>query len=250
MQADFLFAWLMIVLRSVGIVTQLPILAGRSLPVTIQVAICLGLASILAGVVPHAPMPIALWGLLGAAAMEVIVGLALGFIVRMSFAAIDMAGRLITTEIGISAMPSLGIPEPSHEPVAGLLSTMAIVLFFLIGGHHGVLLALARSFQVSPAGHVGFDPGAAATLIRDSSYLIELGFRIAAPFIAMNFLINLAFSVLGRAVPKMNVFIVSFSARAIVGIALFSTAGGLIARYLFVEFGDLPMRMLQVLRSG
>jgi flagellar biosynthesis protein FliR len=250
MTVDFMFAWLMVVMRSIGIVVQLPVLAGRALPVTVQVAISVGLASILAGIVPHASVPLELWSLVGAAAMEVIMGLALGFVVRMSFAAIDMAGRITTTEIGMTGMPGLGVPEPSHEPVAGLLSTMAIVLFFLFGAHHGVLLALARSFQLSPAGHVGFDPGAAATLIRDSAYLIELGFRIAAPFIAMNFLVNLAFSVLGRAVPKMNVFVVSFSARAIAGLALFSTAGGLIARYLYLEFGDLPIRMLQLLRAG
>ena len=250
MTIGFMFTWLMVVLRSVGIVIQLPVVAGRTLPVTLQVGLCVGLASILAGIVPATAVPPELWRLVTAAALEVILGFALGFVVRLSFAAIEMAGRIITTEVGLSATPGLGVPEPSHEPVAALLSTMAIVLFFLFGAHHTVLTAFARSFQLAPAGNAGFDSGASMAFVRDTSELIELGVRIAAPFLALNFLVNLAFSVLGRAVPKMNVFIVSFSARAVLGLSLFSTAGGLIARYLYVEFGDLPIRMLQLLRGG
>ncbi len=246
MTVELLFAWMMVLLRATGLILQLPLVAGRPIPIGMRVAMGACLATLLAGVVKMAPPPVQGWALVTAAAGELILGLLLGFVTRFAFAAVEMGGRIMSSEIGLMATPGLGVPEPSREPVATLLTTLAVILFFLLGAHHGVLTAFARSFEMAAAGAAVL-PINIDLLVAGTGRVIELGVRIAAPFIAMNFLITLAFSALGRAVPKMNVYIISFSARALIGLGLLGAAGALLGRYLHVEFGQLPWRMLEVL---
>jgi flagellar biosynthesis protein FliR len=247
MSLDYLIAWMMIFLRSLGIVLQLPVLVGHPIPIPIRVGICICLASLLIGIVPAAPVSLELWPFVAAAGGEVLLGLAMGFVVRLAFGGVEMAGRVASSEIGFSATPGMGVPEPTTEPLASLFSSFAVVLFFLFGGHHFVIAAFVRSFKLAAAGHPLIDADAGRAIIRGTSHVIELGLRMAAPFIAMNFLVTLAFAVLGRVVPKTNVFVMSTSARTLLGFGLLGASGSLISRYLHIEFGDLALRMLQLL---
>lgn len=246
MTLAYLVTWMMVFLRTVGILLQLPLIAGRPIPVMARLGICVCVASLLAGIVPEAQVPTSLWDLTLATGGEVLLGLALGFIVRLLFGAFEMAGRIISTEIGVSVAPGMGVPEPASEPMAALITTFAVVLFFAFGGHFMMLSALARSFSLSVPGQTMLAASAGEQMISGTGHLIEIGMRIAAPFIAMNFLVLLTFSVLGRVVPKMNVFIVSFSVRLLAGFALLASAAALIAQYMYIEFSDLPLRMLQL----
>jgi flagellar biosynthesis protein FliR len=250
MTVEYLITWMMVFLRTLGVILQLPAIAGRPIPVMPRIGLCVCIATLLAGLVSTGQVPLTLWDLMMSVIGEILLGLALGFVGRLSFAAVEMAGRIITTELGLSASPGMGVPEPAHEPLAALMTTFAIILFFMFGGHLTMLAALSRSFDFVAAGRPMLSPAAADMMIRSTSHVIELGMRISAPFIAMNFLVTLSFSALGRVVPKLNPFVISFPAKTIVGFTLLSSAGALIARYLYLEFDQTPLRMLQLLTKG
>jgi flagellar biosynthetic protein FliR len=248
MPLDLLFVWLMVMLRATALAVVLPTLGAKALPPALRVGFAICIATLLYGIVPHASLAHAGWGqLVYASAGEVAIGLAMGFVGRLVFAAVEMAGRIIVTEIGLTAGPGFDVPTPDHEPLPAFLSMFAGMLFFIFGGHLSVLRAFARSFDFAAAGAPGFSLDAAETIVRLTASSVDLGVRIAAPFLALNFLTNLAFSILGRAVPKMGVFVLSFPVRVVMGLMLFAGSAALFARYFYGEFDALPWRMLQLL---
>lgn len=244
MPIAYFYTWMLVFLRAMGIVILLPQMAGRSPPIMVRIGLAMGLATLLSGSVPAAPVPLTNWDLIRGAGGEIILGLVFGFVGQLAFLAVDMAGRIASSEVGLSASPGMGTPSIATEPLAGFLSAFAVILFFLFGGHLLVITAFARSFHFAAPGAASLNAESSSLMIEQTAHVIELGLRMAAPFLALNFLVTLAFSVLARTVPRLGVFVLSAPIRGMAGLALFAGAGGLIARYLYTEFQMMPARML------
>ncbi len=217
--------FLLLLFRCLGIIGAAPALGARQFPVRAKVALGLGLTMLLYPLIQARPDALpeinGWWGLLGLAFHELVLGLFLGFLVHLSFMAIQFSGQLIGMAMGFGIVSVLDPDSGQQISIISQLQYMAaLVLFFVLGGHHIVLEALWHSFELLPVGRVSLDALVLDTGIRESARVLTLGFQIAAPILGALFLTEAAMGLIARTVPQMNIFIVGFPVKIAVGLGM------------------------------
>ena len=242
-----MFAWMLALFRATALMLSMPVLSHTGFPRSARVGFAALLAWIVLPEAAHVAYPTHVLEFMLLVTKEVAIGVLLGFAVRMVFAVLDFAAQVIAVEIGLHPAPEFdSTANIAGNPLGAGLFYLGVVVFFS-GAHYAVLLAFARSFELVPPGLQAPDLNFAAVVVRHSAHIVELGVLMAAPFMAVNFLVNLTFSLLGRVVPRMNVFILSFSARILAGFSLLALSAGLFAHYIIQEFRAVPEVMLRFL---
>jgi len=182
---------------------------------------------------------------------EVCIGLLLAMMVRMVFFAVELAGHLISYEIGLMASNSVNpLLGSTDSTLTSLFYYFSLLIFFIANLHHEVIRAFILSFELLPIGNYFLHANPTFQYVREVANVFVLGTLIAAPFIALNFIINLSFAVLGKAVPKMNVFITSFAVRILCGLVLLVSCILLISSYILEHSRRSVEVMLDIIQSG
>jgi flagellar biosynthetic protein FliR len=247
--------WMLVFARVSALLAIFPLFSMQNFPVRARLALG-GLAAFL--IAPGLPGPdlgsSSFVGLALVLAQEVGVGLLLGFVVRLLFYILEFAGNLIASELGMNWGATLCPISNSRSEAPGLmLFLFGAMVFLSLDMHQWLLRALERSYEVLPAGGAKLGAALLEDIAGRTSHLFLLGLLMAAPVIAVSFLINLVFSVLARAVPQMNVFVESFSFRALAGLMVFGLTLNLIAQHAVNYLRRLPedfLRVAQLLNAG
>jgi flagellar biosynthetic protein FliR len=210
--------------RTVPLALAIPVLGGPTFPLPLRLALGVGLAVLCLPVLSSAPAAVGElgWGLL--AAREVLVGVVMGFVVASFFRAAEAAGELTDVLRGsdtASASSLLGGGQSS--PLGSLFLLLAAVAFLETGGLGHLALALARSYEAiplaAPMAEV-YPRTAAMVVILASGKLIEAAVGLAAPVMVALVLVDVAFGIIARVVPRLPLPVVAVPTRALLGLAV------------------------------
>ncbi len=211
-----LYAWLAAFLwpfaRILAIITTEPLLGNRSVPVTVKIGFALFITLIVAPLLGPMPnvQPGSAAGLL-ILGQQVLIGLAIGFSMRIVYSAIEMAGHLAGLQMGLG-FATFFDPQNSTQVavIAQFLGLLAILLFLASNGHLMVVMALADSFNTLPISGQLFSSHAWPALVAWGGEIFRMGLLLSLPLAAAMLTANLSLGIMTRAAPQLNIFTVGF----------------------------------------
>ncbi len=246
MTIDDIALFLLILTRVLGLFLAAPVFSHKSIPVIAKVTLASAFAIMALPMVDvEIVLPEEVWSLTLWFAKELVVGALMGIAIRMIFFVLDFASHVITVEIGLQPGQAFDPGSSSQGNPLGTIIHFLGLAILLSGSEYDILLAFMRSFEIAPLGHFGLNSYAADYIILKTADIFKIGILMGAPIIAVNFLVNLVFAVLGKVVPKLNVFILSFSARIFLGTTVLALTVGLIAHYAVNYISETPEMMLR-----
>lgn len=219
-----ILAWLSPLLwpffRALALLSSLPVFSQRAVPMRVKVGLALFIAVAAQPSLPAMPVvaldtPVAILMLV----QQLLVGLTLGFAVRLVFAAVELGGELIGLQMGLNFAGFFDPATASQGTASGrFFGTMVAFLFILSNGHLAIIGALVRSFEVFA---VGDEPFAFLRQTQPQTWGAEvftLGLWIALPLVGMLLFVNLVLGVISRVAPQISVFSVGFPITVSVGL--------------------------------
>lgn len=223
------FAWkdvlsFLFIFVRVGITFALiPFFSAELVPRRITAIIAFFLSLVILPIVPTpavAVQDVNVLTLIVLLAHEFLVGLCIGLAITVIFAGVQIAGELIGYQMGFGIVNVVDPMTGTEAPItANLLYILAFLLFLSFGGDHMLIKALVESFSIIPV-KAGLPQQ--AFLMAVISYVAEafvIGVKVAAPVIGVLLLVNIAFAIMARAIPQMNVFIMAFPVTIAIGLA-------------------------------
>lgn len=208
--------------RILGLIAASPLFGNTSFPRTAKVGLGVMLALILAPIVPAVPAadPMSMAGLL-ILIQEMLIGLAMGFSIRIVFAAVEMAGEVASMTMGLGFATVFDpLSRGRSSAVSQFVALIATLAFMSVNGHLILIEVLAESFVTLPISATPISTSMPLALVRWGGTIFSTGLQLSLPIIAALLITTVALGILTRAAPALNIFGIGFPISLGVGLLL------------------------------
>ncbi len=197
----------------------MPVLAGGFVPQRVRLLLAVALTLVIAPLLPALPeqsvLSVAGFLLL---CREMLIGVAMGFVVQLVFDAVALGGQVIAMSMGLGFAVLVDHQRGVSMPVLGqFFMLLAMLIFLALDGHLALIRLLADSFTLLPLDATATHLPSLPSLLTWSGQLFAVAVAIALPAITALIVINLSFGVMSRAAPTLNLFAVGFPASMLAG---------------------------------
>jgi flagellar biosynthetic protein FliR len=198
--------------RILGLIMVAPVFGHRALPARVKIGLGIFIALIIAPTLP--PMPdvgLGSWHGLFILVQQLLIGLAVGFIMRIVFAAVEAAGEIVGLQMGLG-FASFFDPQSAGQTLvlSQFFNILTVLVFLAVNAHLLLLGILVDSFQSLP---ISIQPLSAAGFYNVAAFgstVFAVGLQLALPLIAILLVTNLALGILTRSAPQLNIFAIGF----------------------------------------
>lgn len=219
MQLDaWLAALIFPLVRILAMISSSPIFGNKQVPARVKIGLSVLLAIIIAPTITNIPqVPVGSPQGLLIIIQQIIIGVAMGFTMRLIFTAVEMAGEFAGLQMGLGFASFYDPVNASFTPViAQWLGVIATLAFLALNAHLLLISALAESFQTLPIGSM-MPTRSFLGVAEWGGSIFAFALQISLPILAALLITNLALGILTRAAPQLNLFAVGFPITLAIG---------------------------------
>lgn len=231
---------------------MLPLFGAKGIPAMWKIGFSFLMAFVLTPVAPRPPaFPQSLFGVAAGVLSEALLGFIMALGVRLLFTSIELGGQFLGFQMGFN-MASVMDPQTGGQSsvISQFLYIFAVLVFFVVNGHHLFIMALAQSFQVVPPNTFHLGAPLCNLLIKISGEMFVIGLKLAAPIMIALFLSNLCLGIVARTVPQVNILMIGFPVNIGLGMILLGVVLNNLSPFLVNftrEIGQALQGMLQLM---
>lgn len=211
------------VFRIAGLIMTAPLFGSKPVPSRIRLALALAISIVIVPLIESSTPQVDAFSPTGVLIIiqQILIGVMMGFAFQMVISAVITGGQIVALQMGLGFSLMVDPQNGAQAPVLSQLYVLMVLLVFLgLDGHLVMIEIVTDSFHYIPVSDKGVVPENLWQLVTWASMIFSGAVGIALPAIASLLIVNMAFGVMTRAAPQLNIFAIGFPITMMIGFAI------------------------------